>query len=179
MIKKIIYNGYHFRSQVEARTAMLFDSLGINYVYENDCYQLRFKNKTINYLPDFYLPKLNRFCEVKNMGSEEPTLQECRKAKLLAEQNAFGAPCTIMYGEIAHDQNLRHGSGRTYWPNGDITCGDVLTECPICRKIDFCKDGRLLHIGCGCEQRFPQEQNHQSDRILSTLKDLRMHRFWK
>ena len=179
MIKKVIYDGRHFRSQIEARTAMLFDRLGIDFTYEPDCYELRFKNKTVRYLPDFYLTTLNRFVEIKNMGAQPPTLDECRKAKLLAEQNPFSAPCTILFGEIDLEQNLRHGSGRTYFPNGDITFGEVLTECAICRTVDFAKDGRLLHIGCGCQQRFPQESNHKSDRILSTLKELRMHRFWQ
>jgi hypothetical protein len=44
------YNGYHFRSRLEARWAVFFDTLGIKYLYENEGYDL---GELGWYLPDF------------------------------------------------------------------------------------------------------------------------------
>lgn len=45
-----IYNGYKFRSRLEARWAVFFDALGIKYEYEPEGYELPDGTK---YLPDF------------------------------------------------------------------------------------------------------------------------------
>ena len=46
------YNGYHFRSRLEARWAVFFDAIGQKYEYEPQGYTLSDGTK---YLPDFYL----------------------------------------------------------------------------------------------------------------------------
>lgn len=46
------HNGYHFRSRNEARWAVLFDSMGIQYEYEPEGFELICGP----YLPDFWLP---------------------------------------------------------------------------------------------------------------------------
>jgi len=46
------YNGYLFRSRLEARWAVFFDKIGINYKYETEGYDLG----GTYYLPDFWLP---------------------------------------------------------------------------------------------------------------------------
>ena len=45
-----IYNGYRFRSRLEARWAVFFDSLGVDYEYEPEGYEL---GNGERYLPDF------------------------------------------------------------------------------------------------------------------------------
>ena len=52
MIKAIetLYDGYRFRSRLEARWAVFFNTLGIEYVYEPEGYTLSGGGK---YLPDF------------------------------------------------------------------------------------------------------------------------------
>jgi len=66
MIKAIetVYNGYRFRSRLEARWAVFFDALGIEYQYEPEGFEL---SNGVWYLPDFYLPTFNNgmWCEVK------------------------------------------------------------------------------------------------------------------
>jgi hypothetical protein len=64
MIKAIetFYKGYRFRSRLEARWAVLFDSAGIEWVYEQEGYTL---SDGQNYLPDFWLPRWGVFAEVK------------------------------------------------------------------------------------------------------------------
>ena len=56
------YSGYKFRSRLEARWAVFFDALQINYKYEDEGYEL---SDGELYLPDFYLPEFKVFVEVK------------------------------------------------------------------------------------------------------------------
>lgn len=64
MIKPIetVYNGYRFRSRLEARWAVFFDALGIKYEYESEGYDL---GEAGWYLPDFWLPEIECFAEIK------------------------------------------------------------------------------------------------------------------
>jgi hypothetical protein len=56
------YKGYKFRSRLEARWAVFFDTLGIDWVYEVEGFNVQGFGW---YLPDFYLPHVKQFCEVK------------------------------------------------------------------------------------------------------------------
>lgn len=56
-----IYNGYRFRSRLEARWAVFFDALGITYEYEPEGFTVDGEC----YLPDFYLPGFDIYAEVK------------------------------------------------------------------------------------------------------------------
>lgn len=57
------YNGYIFRSKLEACWAIFFDAAGIRYVYEQEGYEQDWSKQ--KYLPDFYLPDLDFHVEVK------------------------------------------------------------------------------------------------------------------
>lgn len=67
MIKAIetVYNGYRFRSRLEARWAVFFDSAGIKYLYEPEGFEIETPDGAIRYLPDFYFPNLGVYGEVK------------------------------------------------------------------------------------------------------------------
>lgn len=56
-----IYNGYRFRSRLEARWAVFFDVLGVTYQYEPEGFDIGGEW----YLPDFYLPRLETYVEIK------------------------------------------------------------------------------------------------------------------
>lgn len=68
------YNGYRFRSRLEARWAYFFDLLGIRYIYEPEGYEMSDGTK---YLPDFYLPDLHYYVEVK--GKNEHLIADLEK----------------------------------------------------------------------------------------------------
>ena len=55
------YKGYHFRSRLEARWAVFFETLGIPWKYEVEGYERELPYgsgpKITRYLPDFFLPK--------------------------------------------------------------------------------------------------------------------------
>ena len=56
------YNGYKFRSRLEARWAVFFDQVGIEYQYEPEGFDL---NNDGYYLPDFYIKEFDIWLEVK------------------------------------------------------------------------------------------------------------------
>lgn len=59
------YKGYRFRSRLEARWAVFFETLGVAWEYEKQGFELR----SGRYLPDFYLPSVDDGCwlEIKPM----------------------------------------------------------------------------------------------------------------
>lgn len=71
MIKALptYYRGYHFRSRLEARWAVFFDDLGIQWEYELEGFEM---DGGEWYLPDFYLPRFHYpngiYVEVKPPG---------------------------------------------------------------------------------------------------------------
>ena len=74
------YKGYRFRSRLEARWAVFFDTLGVKWQYEVEGYEksgwyMRGEvEKTVRYLPDFYLPGTGTWVEVK--GTTEALRKE-------------------------------------------------------------------------------------------------------
>lgn len=72
------YNGYRFRSRLEARWAVFFDAADIAYEYEPEGFEL---SGTGRYLPDFLLPDIDKWVEIKGV---EPTEDERAKAIKLA-----------------------------------------------------------------------------------------------
>ena len=69
------YKGYYFRSRLEARYAVFLDYLGIRWKYETEGYIIE-KNEFSEtfghvgeaYLPDFFLPDLYIYLEIKPEG---------------------------------------------------------------------------------------------------------------
>jgi hypothetical protein len=68
------YKGYRFRSRTEARWAVYFDALGIEYIYEPEGYVLP---DGTWYLPDFWLPQVSMFAEVKGKAFTEAEIAKC------------------------------------------------------------------------------------------------------
>ena len=85
------YKGFRFRSRTEARWAVFFDSLNVKWQYETEGY--RFKSGDM-YLPDFWLPELQVWFEVK--GDESGSGDERTKAEQLHNESTF--PVVIAWG---------------------------------------------------------------------------------
>lgn len=102
------YNGYHFRSRLEARWAVFFDALGIQWRYEEQGFEL----PSGNYLPDFYLPEQDYFMEIKGTC---PTILEREKASELS--TLTGKVVFIFSGDIPTVPDLEndmYGGGRDF-----------------------------------------------------------------
>jgi len=69
------YKGYRFRSRLEARWAVFFDALGVEWRYETEGFDL---GDGLWYLPDFLLPEQQCWIEIKG---KPPTDRELLMAK--------------------------------------------------------------------------------------------------
>ncbi len=93
-----IYRGRKFRSRLEARWCVFFDWSRTEWEYEPEGYAIN----GIPYLPDFWLPELQIFFEVKG---QPPTQEEYEKAEGLRDTTGYataifhGLPCEN-YGTI-------------------------------------------------------------------------------
>lgn len=74
------YKGIQFRSRTEARWAVFFDGIGVDFEYEKE--RLTLSDGT-SYLPDFYLPQFDAYLEVKP-NSDSIVTEESVKARQLA-----------------------------------------------------------------------------------------------
>lgn len=89
-----LYKGYCFRSRLESRWAVFMDRLGIKWEYEPEGYQTKYGL----YLPDFFLPELECFAEVKPSSFTVDQYQKCA---------ALPHPCLLL------DQS--HPTARPYY----------------------------------------------------------------
>lgn len=110
MIKSIetTYKGCRFRSRLEARWAVFFDSLKLQWEYEKEGYELA---DGARYLPDFWLPSMDCFFEVK--GAPTTNLERQTAMQLSIESKKIVA---IASG-FMNIEELRVGS-RSFgeWP---------------------------------------------------------------
>lgn len=89
------YNGYRFRSRLEARWAVFFDAIGVEWEYEKEGYDL---GDAGWYLPDFWLPRCNSigdstWVEVKSEPFTQYELQKC-----YALSTETDKPCLLLSG---------------------------------------------------------------------------------
>jgi len=153
------YNGYRFRSRLEARWAVFFDTLGIAYEYEPNGYDTRHGW----YLPDFYLPAVRNglWVEIKadapSKGEEDKLHDLCRATQKAATFRC-GDPYLHHHGNDFAD-GVKLSSGRnlfdTTWLiepyNGSEVGWDIsymFCVCPQCGKPGMEFDGRGARV-CG------------------------------
>ena len=97
------YKGYHFRSRLEARYAVFFDALGLEWEYEMEGFELSTGER---YLPDFYLPEANLWLEIKGPKPTENELQKCITLQQdLRTSKGFEGKCVSQL--MVFDNNLR------------------------------------------------------------------------
>jgi hypothetical protein len=92
-----IYNGYRFRSRLEARWAVFFDAMGIEYKYEPEGFEI----DGIKYLPDFYLPDADRWVEIKGKKLSKEEVEKCER--FCEAQDKDGVKFTIFIGQPAEN----------------------------------------------------------------------------
>lgn len=93
-----VYNGYRFRSRLEARWAVFFDTLGIEYQYEPEGFDL---GDGLWYLPDFYIPTWDTFVEIK--GDRQQLLDRNQCLKWLRLNKSSGKKLIVFVGNIEPD----------------------------------------------------------------------------
>lgn len=98
------YADVRFRSRLEARVAVFFDGLGEEWRYEPERFNLALPRGT--YLPDFWLPRIRAYLEVKGEldGSE-------RRARQFATQ-LTGLSAYLLVGDLPRVGSLADGGWR-------------------------------------------------------------------
>ena len=139
-----IYNGYRFRSRLEARWAVFFDAAGIEYQYEIEGYKL---SNGKWYLPDFYLPKFDAFVEIKRKNLDDDELCEAEdncyclyidfeKLALLCKGDPMDMNMTAFFGiyepELGFHTPVQDYAmfveGARYWKPGKYDDGKLLIQ---------------------------------------------------
>lgn len=125
MIKAIEthFMGYKFRSRLEARWAVFFNEMGITYQYEPEGFEL---GGGLRYLPDFLLPHLDLWIEVKG---DVPTLAEQEKVIRLTEQMPSRA-LALFYGDPSPDHMM-------FWAFGKNVPRFFFIECDRCGTLGY------------------------------------------
>ena len=91
------YAGCRFRSRLEARWAVFFDAMGMRWDYEPEGFVLG----SDLYLPDFWLPDMNLWVEIKGAideGDDKP-LVLCERL-----HDVNGWPVALVVGSIGYEQ---------------------------------------------------------------------------
>lgn len=132
------YKGYRFRSRLEARWAVFFDTLGIEYQYEPQ----GFEKDGIRYLPDFYLVHSETWVEVK--GSDQAMLAD--SARLTAFLD-YGSPLPNFTDSDESTAELRS--------HGLLLLGDI----PDPTKVGFWFHPIIRHYK-GLQQRYAWFTTH-------------------
>jgi len=168
------YHGFLFRSRLEARWAVFYDSLGIEWEYEKEGYDL---GDAGLYLPDFWLPRQKCWVEIKG---EEPSDKESLKARCLSICTSY--PVFIFFGKIEpyHGQSsssfLYHPDD--IWDNCYRWC-----ECRQCGKFGIEFEGRTDRLPCRgniCEYESgnrDRAHNDDSDKLLRAYSEAKSARF--
>lgn len=104
------YAGYRFRSRLEARWAVYFDAIGLEWEYEPEGFDL----DGVRYLPDFWLSTVRMWAEVK---PEVFTSDEYEKIRRLKRATGYpvlmlvGVPACRNYWVLTHEDDRGPG-----WP---------------------------------------------------------------
>lgn len=167
------YAGCRFRSRAEARWAVFFDALKVPWEYEPQGFEL----PSGRYLPDFWLPTIESWYEVKGAT---PTSSEMDKAGELADLS--GHRVLVAYGAIPHDTDCCGYDFQSH-PFGTGARGIRVPEdfdyawcaCPQCGKFGVeyeARGGRICR-----HDRDDKGYTGDDRRILAAYKLARSARF--
>lgn len=172
------YNGYYFRSRLEARWAVFFDAAEIKYQYEPEGFEL---SDGTRYLPDFYLPEVEGRCgkglwvDVKS-GREEEDLSKVERFALEVAQIAVLYPFDGDHENIYYYHHCDYDSNDPYCEMtlGESDSGFYFVKCPQCNIVSYesCDD-KIKHSK-DCDKRFYKYCKMADDLkryIISEAKD--------
>lgn len=181
------YKGYRFRSRLEARWAVFFETLGIPWEYEKEGFDL---GEAGYYLPDFWLPEQEYFIEVK--GGHPTDEEECA-CQTLAKTSGYHV--FILVGQIPkvvdfvwRDFKGEHSWPHVEWPNqctdyhiekcfgdevGGWDCGHDWHECTGCGYVGIRFPESDKRLKCGCDG----EDNCGTPRLRKAYAAARSARF--
>lgn len=167
------YNGYLFRSKLEAKWALFFDLLNIKYEYEPEGFE---SNKNERYLPDFYLP--NTYLRNETLKGIYIEIKPSNYNMNHKAQLWFNKPLVMFCGEPLDGFNIYGNyssdnlySGYQIYPHWDNCMGIFI--CGACgnSKIEFAEGNYNNCCVCGGEGNI--------NLVIKAGELSRQHRFWK
>lgn len=165
------YAGVRFRSRAEARLAVFLDALDVKWEYEKEGYAL----PSGNYLPDFWLPHIRTFVEVKGEEPTEAEQQKCRELSL-----GTGCGVLVSFGLHCPDGSYGHGESMVMFRGGN-GCWDHAywwCECRRCGFIGAEFEGRSARLPCDCEPSCcDKDYNYDSPRLRRAYRAALSERF--
>ena len=168
------YKGYHFRSRLEARWAVFFQTMHVHWVYEAEGYILK---NGVWYLPDFLIKLADGpvWCEVKPHGEESPEFEMFMCERPTNERG------TVLHDipdpedlSVADDNNSFDG----YYGGKGCDTNHQFCICPKCDAVGFQYEGRVERVPCGCD--FNTGARHHTpghNRIKTAYAKARAQRF--
>jgi len=168
------YNRTIFRSRLEARWAVFYDTLGVKWLYEFEGYQL----PSGWYLPDFWLPDHKMWVEVK---PKKPTEIEGKLARELAIATDYSV--LIQYGPPEVPKLYAGIEGVEIYDADGWDCCQWWCECSKCGAIGiaFCgRDPRICGRKCWDtqEDHWDRHWNFDCPRLKEAYRLARTYRFW-
>ena len=178
------YDGYKFRSRLEARWAVFMKELGVKYEYEKEGYDL---GELGWYLPDFWLPEHNCWLEIKG---QMPTTEEQRKCEGLAlgtmkvvylSWSPIPSPEEIEENGLeliySYSPAIFMGAERKWIERSHA----VWCYCPSCGVVGLAYDGDGVDLArqglCKCISKSDFYSTFDAPRILRAYEQARMARF--
>jgi hypothetical protein len=130
------YKGHRFRSRLEARWAVFLDDLPIKYIYELEGFKLK---GGLRYLPDFFLPDVGIYVEVK--PTRKIDLQSFRK--IVAFAYASEGPLLLLIGVPSQEEILLMDGYGNDLQEFDVMVAEHGKERAIEIVLELCSRGRF------------------------------------
>ena len=180
------YNGYKFRSRLEARWAVFFDKLGVIYEYEPEGFDL---GEAGWYLPDFYLPQSDIWLEIKPATYSEQGFIEWPDGETLVKATAFAVKHNIYVIMGTPDDpwvnmgECKYEGFPVYGPHGDVPGGacdsnHFFCRCPECKKLGIKFEARSERIPCDCKNK-ESWQHGKEGRSWGLINDTKLRLAYK
>lgn len=157
---KTPYGNRFFRSRIEAQHAALLDGLGVRFHYEPRSFDLG----DCRYTPDFYLPNLGAFLEIKAGNFSAFHLAKIRRLCEVTRQRVF------LFGEPdgMREKGDKCAYGAILQPDGGIQedCLFAWGTCTECGQADITLISEDTGGFCGCSAYI----THTSERLKSAYE---------
>lgn len=186
------YGGCRFRSRLEARWAVFFDALAVAWSYEPEGFELAGGRR---YLPDFWLPELQLWLEVKGarddaeveawlefaaaadpdleLPADDPGPDPGPGRPVRALPRSWRGRALLAFGDIPDPRRPAAGDSESMLVLGDWWYR--WTRCPSCGQLGAEWEGRAERLPCPCE--IPETSNATDPVLLRAYAAARGARF--
>lgn len=170
------YRGRLFRSRLEARWAVVFETLHLPWVYEMEGFHLPSRD----YLPDFWLPRQKVWLEIKP-GSHEENTDYLNELAIMTGSDAILIEGQIPwpYGSFVENEKGNDFATIHFQSKDEGDCEYMLCRCLFCGEYGFQWMGSSNRLKCCPENISTEGKRYTSDEetILAAYDAARTRRF--